>query len=224
MQTSGDAAEISRGLIAWLGAGQSGTRVAAGAVGREPADEGIDVFLLGTAPRNEPRAVGHVRYTLGLDYFVAVRSADAIAEHRLLTDIAFDMLGQPGCEPLADPSPAEACRALGIAPRAGLVLRIEARREQALPRAPMVREVVSQFTPMGLAEGTVTGPGGVPIANAIITVAGGDRSATTDARGRFSLALPGDRPATATVRARGHEATAQLVPGKPATIPINLEA
>jgi hypothetical protein len=210
--------------MTWLGAGSPGLRVSAGAVGREPADEGIDVFLLGTAPRNEPRSIGQIRHTLALDYFIAVRRTDPIAEHGLLADLAFDALNQPGCEPVAVPTPADACRALGIGARAGFVLRIEARREQALPRAPLVREVVTQFGPLGLAEGTVTGPGGVPIANAIITIAGGDRSATTDARGRFSLALPGDRPTAATVRARGHQATAQLTPGKPATIPINLEA
>jgi len=224
MGTSRHADEVTRGLLDWVRRHDSGGRVDVQTLGRESEEDGIDIRLLDVAPRLEPRVRGRIDRTLALDYLVTVRFADPIAEHRRVAELAFAAMANPFYEIVADRPPAQACLALGLKPSAGLVLRAQARLSEDQPRAPLVREpAITRIVPLAFVEGTVVGPGNVPIAGALVTVDGSDRAATTGADGRFRFATPADTAVRGTVRARSTEMPIVAEPGRPAIIPLPLE-
>ncbi len=221
---SHDADQVTRELVEWVHSRLPKVRVAAIAIGQGAAEDGIDIRLIGVAPRFEPRSRDRLNRTMALDYLLTVRFADPLAEHRNLAELAFAVMDVPGYELVCDRDVAQACLSIGLRASAGLILRTEARRTQELVQAPLVREpAITRFAPLGWVEGLVVGPGDVPIANAVVTLDGTDRCAITGSDGRFRFASPADAPSHATARAKSKEATIAATAGKPAVIKLPLE-
>ena len=160
-----------------------------------------------------------------LDYLITVNLDDPIDEHSAVAELAFAAIESSDLEIATDCSVSDACQAIGLTPSAGLVLRTEARREYALQRAPLVRELpIVSVGGLAQAEGTIIGPNHIPIAGAIVTLDGSNRQVTTGPDGRFRFAVPeGTRPQI-TARARSREVTSKLTPNSPSLIPLPMEA
>lgn len=225
MSMSRHADEVTQGLVDWVRRQNPDIRVDAQPIGRETDQDGIDIRLIGLTPRFEPRQRDRIEHSVALDYLVAVRFADPLAEHRSLAEIAFAAMETAGYEIVADRSAADACAAIGLRPSAGIVLRAQARLSRELPRAPLVREpAITRLVPLGHVEGVVVGPGNIPIAGAFITLEGDARAAVTGPDGRFRFATPAGTPVHITARARSTEAAVSAEPGDPAVIQLPLEA
>jgi Carboxypeptidase regulatory-like domain len=174
--------------------------------------DGIAIQLIGVSPRTVPAVAGVRSSALALDYRIHARLADPLAEHQALSDLAFAAVENEAFEFI-------------MADSAGLVLRAEVRRDAMLPTAPLVRHPpIANLTPLAQAQGQVLGPEGQPIANAVVTMAGTNRSATTGRDGRFSFAIPAGTPAKITARARSREVSASLDPDTTTILTLPMEA
>jgi len=225
------AGEVTQELVAWIAQQLPDMRVSAVSLGQDAKDAqdgavgAIDVRLIAAAPRMSPLIAGRKRAAIALDYLVTFRLAELYAEHRAMSDLAFAALEAPDIELVADQSIAEVCRINGLAPQSALMLRAEARRDRALPRAPLVRHPPNvQLARLAQAEGVVTGPDDIPIPGALVTLADSNLSAITGLDGRFHFAIPEGSPAQATARAKSHGVTGPLNPGPLNVFPLPMEA
>ena len=238
MEINRHAGQITQELVAWVTQHLPDMRVSATSLGGDAhvaADSanatadghasGVDIRLVGAAPRVTPITAGRKRAALALDYLLTVRLPDPLAEHRVISDLAFAALDSGDLELVTDHSVAEICRAHGLPPQSGLLLRTEARQERVLPQAPLVRfPANTSLTPLVQAEGVVTGPDNVPIPGALVTLAGSNRSMITGPDGRFHFAIPDGSPAQVTARAKSREVTGPLVSGPANAFPLPMEA
>ena len=225
MTVNREANKVTEELLAWITLQVPKVSVAATAVGQPREGPGIALALVRAVPCAIPLSLDRKRAVLALDYLVTVSLSDPLAEHSAVASLAFAALESPDIEIAVDYPVSEACRAIGLAPSAGLVLRTEARRERVLARAPLVRELpIVSVGLLAQAEGTVIGPNNIPIAGAIVTLDGSNRQVTTGPDGRFRFAVPeGTRPHI-TARARSREITSTLTPDTPSLIPLPMEA
>jgi hypothetical protein len=162
---------------------------------------------------------------LALDYLVTINLDDPLAEQSLAAELAFAALGRGEIELVSAISATALCHSLGLPPAAGLVIRTELRRDATLASAPLVRHPpITQLEPLSQAEGVVVGPGGIPIANALVLLKGSNRSVTTGPDGRFCFAIPAGSPAKVTARARMREVSALLNSGATTVLNLPLEA
>ena len=225
MTANREANIVTEELIAWITLQVPKFNVAATAVGRPREGPGIALALLRAVPRVAPLSFERKRAVLALDYLVTINLNDPIDEHSAVADLTFAALEAPELEIAIDYPVSEACRAIGLPPSAGLVLRTEARREQILARAPLVRELpIVSVGGLVQAEGTVVGPNNIPIAGAIVTLDGSNRQVTTGPDGRFRFAVPEGTKPHITARARSRQITSKLIPNTPSLISLPMEA
>ncbi len=234
MDANNNAGEITQELVAWITQALPETRVSAVSLAKSAIDAGaadgidgagVDVRLVGAAPRSAPLTAGRKRAVLALDYLVTIRLADPIAEHRAMSDLAFAALNAADIELATERSVADVCRTNGLPPQTGLLLRTEARQETLLAQAPLVRHPPNmQLAPLVQAEGMVTGPDSRPIPGALITLAGSNRVTTTGPDGRFRIAIPEGSTAQATARAKSRDVSGPLNPGSANIFPLPMEA
>jgi len=209
----GDAREASLALQEWLGLIAPGVPVGLATGPASDADHGIAIRLVEVAPRVVPLSPGHRSSAIALDYLVTVGIEDARLAHAALAEIAFAAQDSASYEIVTGRHVAELCATSGIALVPGLVLRTELRRDVPVRLAPLVREAPKpNLEPLVQARGRVVGPGNVPIAGALVTIAGSSRCCTTGPDGRFRFAIPAGQPATVTARARSREVSASLAP------------
>jgi hypothetical protein len=126
----------------------------------------------------------------------------------------------------ADRDTLRLCIDLGLAPAPGLVLRaIVSRRRSGERDVPLVRfPLTIEPGELGLLQGSVLGPGDTPVAGAVVRAEGVDRTAQTDAFGRFRLYGPvGGAVVRLNVRARGVEINGQIEAGRPVILRLPLE-
>lgn len=223
--SAGDAGAVSEGLQEWLGELLPDLPVAL-AAGADPAGFlGVAIRLLAITPRIVPLNPGRKSAALALDYLVTVRLDDVRAAHAAVSEIAFAVLGDGAYELVIGSPTGELCAALGVAPCPGLVLRTELRRDAQVPLAPLVREAPRpSLEALVHARGRVVGPGNLPIAGALVTIAGTSRCCTTGPDGRFRFAIPAGQPATVTARARSREVSASLAPEVETILTLQMEA
>jgi Carboxypeptidase regulatory-like domain len=224
-----NAADVTAGLIDWIAEAVAGSApgVAVAVVGSDDvaAPSGVSVRLIGLEPRVVPTAPGRDSKVLALDYLITFNLDDALAEHGLVTELAFAALARCDFELVGSVNAAAVCQSLGLAPAQGLVIRTELRRDAVLPVAPLVRHPpITQLEPLAQAEGLVVGPGGIPISNALVMLKGSNRSATTGPDGRFCFAIPAGTPAKVTARARMREVSASLNEGATTVLKLPMEA
>ena len=225
MTTNREANTVTEELLAWITQQVPKFSVAVTAVGKPREGPGVALALLRAVPRVSPLSFDRKRAVLALDYLVTVSLSDPLDEHSAVAELAFAALESPDIEIAIDYPVSEACRAIGLPPSAGLVLRTEARRERILARAPLVRELpIVSVVGLAQAEGKVIGPNNLPIAGAIVTLDGSNRQVTTGADGRFRFAVPeGTRPQVAA-RTRSRKGTSRLTPATPNLISLQTEA
>lgn len=217
--------EITQGLIDWAKSALPDAQVAARGSREAPADEAVEIRLMGIAPHAPPR-VAYAPAELALDYLIAIRTADPLEEHRLAAELMFAALEQHDLVIVTDRSPLEAAAALGLPPAAGLVVRVVLSRARAKPRTQLVRfPLKPELTGVGRVEGVVLGPKDTPITGAVITLPGLNRTARTGADGRFLISgpLPDTVPVRVIARARGVQIEAMASPGEPAVLHLPLE-
>ena len=219
------AADVTASLLDWMTQAASGTPIAVVGSGAGQAANGISIRLAGLAPRVVPPVPGRNSKVLALDYLVTIILDDPLAEQALAADLAFAALARSEVELVSEISSATLCRSLGLPPAQGLVIRTELRRDAVMPSAPLVRHPpITQLEPLSQAEGVVVGPGGIPIANALVMLKGSNRSVTTGPDGRFCFAIPAGTPAKVTARARMREVSASLNTGATNVLNLPLEA
>ena len=225
MTANREASHVTEELLAWITQQVPKFNVAVTAIGQPREGPGVALALLRAVPRPVPISFDRKRAVLTLDYLVTVSLSDPLDVHTVVAELAFAALEAPDIEIAVDYPVSDACRAIGLPPSAGLVLRTEARRERILARAPLVRELpIVSVGGLAQAEGTVFGPNNLPIVGAIVTLDGSDRQVTTGPDGRFRFAVPeGTRPQV-TARARSRKGTIRLTPATPNLISLQTEA
>ncbi|HWA89866.1 MAG TPA: carboxypeptidase-like regulatory domain-containing protein [Rhizomicrobium sp.] len=221
----GTADDVARDLLAWAGTVLPKIPASARPLGARERGAGIDVRLMGLAPRPSPRATNPPS-TIDLDFLVTVQMSDAFDEERALAELLLAVAERSDFEILPGRPAAEICAALGIPVAAGFVLRAPLTRAREIKPAPLVRFPLQvDAAGLGAVEGIVTGPGDVPIAGAVVTLAGGGRETRSDRNGRFRLAgLPRETSGVKLhVRARGVEIDASAMPGTNVVLKLPLE-
>jgi hypothetical protein len=219
--------ETTRELIGWAQEVLPGRAVVARSLGDRDCGEGVDLRLVGLAPHAAPRAATPP-LILTADYLLTVRAADPIAEQTGAVELMFAAMEQEDAEVVLDRDALRLCVDLGLPPGPGFVLRTMvsiARRRQA-KRAALVRFPLNVVSgELGLLQGSVLGPGDMPVAGAVVRVEGLDRAAETDAFGRFRLKGPvdGGKPLRLNVRARGVEIDSEIETGRPVILRLPLE-
>lgn len=215
----------TRELVGWVREVLPDRTVAARALGDKDCGEGVDIRLIGLAPRPSPRTASPP-LALTLDYLMTVRAADPHVEQAALVDLMLAAMEHEDAEVATDRDALRLCLDLGLPPGPGFVLRATVSRRRPAVRAPLVRfplEVAQ--SQIGVLQGSVLGPGDTPVAGAVVRAEGLDRTAQTDAFGRFRLPGPvgGDAPVRLTARARGVEVDGQVEAGRPVILRLPLE-
>jgi hypothetical protein len=188
-------------LLGWAREAADGTPVTVGLPPAEPTEAGVGVWLLDVAMG---RGWSPTQVSAQLRYVVSTWGPDTSVANHLLTAMLLDALQRGRPEVEREPVSASTWQALGRPCRPGFVVSVTVGRERDVGRAPRVRAplevVVSGALPIA---GQVTGPGGVGIAGAEVTVPGIPGATVISAwDGRFTLGLM-PRPCTVLVSARG---------------------
>jgi hypothetical protein len=220
--------ETTRELIGWTQEVLPGRAIVARSLGDRDCGEGVDLRLIGLAPHAAPRAVSPP-LILTADYLVTVRAADPFVEQTGAMELLFAAMEHDEVEILLDRDVLKLCADLDLPPGPGFVLRamVSAARRHLADRAGLVRFPLNIVSgELGVLQGSVLGPGDTPVAGAVVRVEGVDRTAQTDAFGRFRLHGPvagKGRPVRLNVRARGVEIDAEVETGSPVILRLPLE-
>ncbi|MDQ3898864.1 MAG: hypothetical protein M3326_16750 [Actinomycetota bacterium] len=184
-----------------------------------PEGRGANLYLYSMASVPTPRGPQRAPHHLILRYLVTTWAETPEAAHTLLETVLFAALDRTDLEVDVAPLDAQAWQALGARPQPSFFLCVPVRRPRPEPTAKPVRHPLSaRSVDIGRLHGVVLGNGDVPVAGARVTMRRFDRSAETDARGRFSLVgVPPDaRGDDFVVHARGREPpTIVDLPGSP---------
>ncbi len=218
--------ETTRELIGWAQDVLPGRTVASRSLGDRENQDGVDIRLVGLAPRPAPRAASpSPPLILTADYLLTVRAADAFAEQTGIMELMLAAMEYEHAEVATDRDVPRLCIDLGLPPALGLILRATVSRRRPAVRAPLVRFPLKVASgELGVLQGSVLGPGDTPVAGAVVRAEGVDRTAQTDAFGRFRLHGPvGDAVVRLNVRARGVEIDDEVEPGHPVILRLPLE-
>ena len=220
--------ETTRDLIGWAQEVLPGRAVVARSLGDRDCGEGVDLRLIALTPGATPRAVSP-SLALAADYLLTVRAADPIVEQTGAMALMFAAMEHEETEVVSDRDALRLCAGLSLPPGPGFVLRamISIARHRPADRAPLVRfPLTISGGELGLLQGSVLGPGDTPVAGAVVRVEGVDRTAQTDALGRFRLHGPvgaKNKPVRLNVRARGVEIDSEVETGSPVILRLPLE-
>jgi hypothetical protein len=220
--------ETTRELIGWTEQVLPGRAVVARSLGDRDCGEGVDLRLISLAPRATPRAASPP-LTLTVDYLVTVRAADPIVEQTGAMALLFAAMEHDAAEVVVDRDALKLCADLELPLGPGFVLRAEVSvaRRRAVAQAALVRfPLTIDAGELGVLQGSVLGPGDTPVAGAVVRVEGVDRTAQTDAFGRFRLHGPVGRkgaPVRLNVRARGVEIDSEVETETPVILRLPLE-
>jgi hypothetical protein len=218
--------ETTRELIGWAQDVLPDRTVVARSLGDRETQEGVDIRLVGLAPRPAPRAASpSPPLMLTADYLLTVRAADAFAEQVGIMELMLAAMEYEHAEVANDRDVPGLCIDLGLPPALGLMLRATVLRRRPATRAPLVRFPLKiDAGELGVLQGSVLGPGDTPVAGAVVRAEGVDRTAQTDAFGRFRLYGPVGGAATRlSVRARGVEIDGEVQAGRPVILRLPLE-
>lgn len=220
--------ETTRDLIGWTQGVLPGRTVVARSLSDPDCGEGIDLRVVGLAPQATPRGMAPP-LTLTADYLFTVRAADPISEQTGAMALLFAAMEHDEAEVALDRDALKLCAELNLPPGLGFVLRatVSAARRHAVARAALVRfPLTIDAGELGVLQGSVLGPGDTPVAGAVVRVEGVDRTAQTDAFGRFRLHGPvgaKNKPIRLNVRARGVEIDSEVETGNPVILRLPLE-
>ncbi len=130
---------LTRRLVDWTKSVLPAAAVAARSLHDTTRDDGVDLRLLGLAPRPAPGGPA-APAILALDYLVTLRLADPLDEQAALADLLFAAMAQADFEVVEGRRAAELCAALGLPVAAGFVLRTLLVRDRPVRKVALVRE------------------------------------------------------------------------------------
>ena len=218
--------DTTRELVDWAQHVLPGRAVAARSLGDQDCKDGVDIRLIGLAPRPTPRTVSPP-LALTLDYLLTVRAADPLVEQAGIVELMLAAMEHEDAEVATDRDTLRLCLDLGLPPAPGFVLRaMFSRRRQPVRATPLVRfPLTVEAGEFGVLQGSVLGPGDTPVAGAVVRAEGLDRTAQTDAFGRFRLHGPVGEGAVVRLnaRARGVEIDGEAEAGRPVILRLPLE-
>lgn len=187
--------------------------------------DAIEIRLLAMRPKPEPRGWQPLDM-LSLDYLVAVRLADPLAEHRVTADLMFALNEDPDFT-LVDETASAACQALALPVSAGLIVRGTIARGRPAEDVPLVRHpLTAKLGDLAVVRGRILGPGAIPIANAKVQLIGLDTVARTGPDGQFRLVappLPTNTKLRVRAQARGFAAEEDVIPGEATIVTLSME-
>lgn len=166
---------------------------------------GINLYLLDLLPTPPPSTQRIAPLQFSARYLVSAWDDDPAVAHRQLGDLLLAALDDEEIEVDLEPIPAATWAAFGVAPRPAFFLRLLVRQSRPEPEVHYVRQPLRlQATPAVTLIGLVLGPEEIPIVGARVEVPSLNRSAMTDADGRFRFpGMPANGPAQLIVKARG---------------------
>jgi len=191
--------------------------------------EGVGMYLLEIADAFLPRSQRRAPLQVKLRYLVTTWASDAARAHHLLGQLLFAALEHEEYGVALAPPPASLWTAFGLSPRPSFILELPFRRERPEPKAPRVREVLTQSVLAVPFVGRVLGPGDIPIPGAVVELPKTELFAETDADGwfRFPRVPSEPRARLLRVRAKGevraYTVENALAEGEPVTIRFPLE-
>jgi hypothetical protein len=190
---------------------------------------GVRCYLLELAERAPLRQLQPSPLQFDLRYLVTTWAATAPEAHRLLGELVMAAMDAPDI--LVDLRPLEpnTWRALGMVPQPSCILQLPVRKPRTAPLRPVVTEPLSiRSVAAGPLHGVVLGPGGRPLARAVVEIPGLQLATRTDGAGRFHFStVPAAEHVTSlTVRAKGHLTRVAVPerswPMEPLTIHVDL--
>jgi hypothetical protein len=218
---SGPIARSMTDLAGWLSTVDISAWVGDPGAGDAPAG-GLCAWPVAVLAEQEVRASNQrqpmrlrVRYLL-----TAGGEAGGAEAARLLDPVLSAAAADASVAVVFEPVPVELWRALGLRPRAALLVDVPAQVERATPRVPLVRGPLTlDGTPMRSLSGRVVGPGDVPLAGIRVEAPVVGASTYTDNGGRFAFGgLPAGDPARLVLVGRGRQFEAEV--GTDADAPV----
>ncbi len=176
----------------------------------------VNLHLAALLPAPPMRGDRRPPVQLALRYLVSAWASDVDERHRLLGALAIGAMTNPRYEVELEPVPAEMWSALSATPRPSFYLKVPLRQLLPEPKQKLVRKpLVIEGTQLTQLFGTVVGPGGVPLANAIVEIPMADMVTETDYAGRFGFkGVPVDPlKKLVRVKARRHEKAVEVSTG-----------
>lgn len=224
MSVPRDAEDVSTDLANWVSSCLKDIKPTLVSASKQDIGDGAEIRLVRANPSPEPRARDRVNLTVSLDYLITLKSPEPLVEHRLLVELAMAAMESADFQIIDQAMALELCRSMGLPSCACLLVRAELRRSRALEQAPLVRSpAVTRLMDLNSVEGTVVGPGDVPVAGAVVSLNLSDRRVVTGPTGKFRFPIPSGVAARATVKARQATVTADLKAGSPTLIKLPLE-
>lgn len=183
--------------------------------GSSNAQPSVSLYLTRIAPAAPQRSTRRNPLDLELHYLVTAWAESTEEEHALLGRLLVASASQSEFAPDLEPPGLELWQALGLAPRPSFALRVLARHDLPIERAPRVGQVLSlRAGALRPLEGLVLGPEDTPVAGARVALVGGGRAVHTDSHGRFRLAVSevASQPLGLQIAARGLRRRLELAP------------
>jgi hypothetical protein len=163
----------------------------------ERAGSGVSIHLLDLVANPLPRANRKpTLLRMSLRYLVTTWADDPRAAHKLLGELAFAAMEEADFDVELEPLPAAFWEALGVSPRAHLLLRVPVRRQSDEPAPKLVEKpLVVHATDLTTLEGVIVGPKDVPVPDAFVELPALQRFTRSDGNGRFSFTgIPAEPP------------------------------
>lgn len=148
-----------------------------------------------------------------LRYLVTVQAKNQSTAHNLLGQLLFAAMENSEFEVDLEPVPAEIWTAFGTVPMPSFMLRVPLRLERPDEHVRLIRSPMELHqSPLTGLEGTVMGPGDIPLTNARVELSTHNLVTRTDIKGRFIFPAVPTEPDRKNVRilARGRELSTQI--------------
>ena len=186
--------QIDRQLKDWVGTILQQVDVHLEVPKTDQQPRGIGIYLMDVAALPPPSSARIAPLQVALRYLVTSWSQDSEEAHRLLGELLFAAMENPGFQVESESIPVECWKVFGVPPRPSFVLRVPLRRERTEPKAKPVLSapVVRTVAVLGL-YGLVYGPNEIPLSGAQVEIPALRLTTQTNHQGGFCFsAVPGE--------------------------------
>ncbi|MCU1329295.1 MAG: hypothetical protein JWN34_4665 [Bryobacterales bacterium] len=180
-------------------------------------EPGIALYLLDLASNPPLRGARRPPLQMTLRYLITAWADEITEAHDWLFSLFSSASDLSEFEIEAGPVPLTLWRCFGISPRPAFILKVPLRQPRVEPVARMVTQpMVVSPKAMTSMEGTVVGPGQVPLTGAVVELPALSLFANTDHKGRFRFSSVPAQPEALNlkVRAKGRELDVAASPGR----------
>ncbi|WP_373500505.1 hypothetical protein [Desulfococcus sp.] len=198
---------VDEKLVEWVGGLLGDVEISLGAPEEKSADA-VGIYLMDILPSSPAHVTRRAPLQVMLRYLFTAWAEKPRDAHNMLSTLLFAAMEHPEYEVDLEEVPAQVWRAFGVRPRPSFKIRLPLRVERTDRTAHRVGGPIElRRAPLSGMQGVVTGPGGIPIANAQVALPACRLAVVTDSRGRFAFdAVPALSSAMQVrVLARGRE-------------------